>query len=92
MGIINIAPTFSSKPCIQAEMAVMPLMYLIAQMIWSFLLIATIRAIKSNPCRKGDLEINEVIERRATLRQEELEKDVDFFQKVNRNRIIANFV
>lgn len=91
-GIINIAPTFSSKPCIQAEMAVMPLMYLMSQMIWSFLLIAAIRAIKSNPCKKGkegDLDITHEIERRDTLRQEDLEKDLDVFQKVNRNRIMS---
>ena len=77
-------------PCIQAEMAVMPLMYLLSQMIWSFFLIATIRTIKANPCKKGgDLEITEEIERRDTLRAEDLEKDLDLFQKVNRNRIMS---
>ena len=63
-----------------------------SQMIWSFLLIAAIRAIKSNPCKKGkegDLDITHEIERRDTLRQEDLEKDLDVFQKVNRNRIMS---
>ena len=71
-------------------MAVMPLMYLLSQMIWSFLLIASIRAIKANPCKKqGELEINEEIKRRDTLREEDLQKDLDLFQKVNRNRIMS---
>jgi len=41
VAIINIAPSFSSRPCIQAEMAVMPLLYLCVQTVWAFILIGS---------------------------------------------------
>ena len=41
VAIINLSPTFSEKPCIQAEMAVMPLLYLCVQTIWCFVLIGS---------------------------------------------------
>lgn len=41
VAIINLAPTFSETPCIQAEMAVMPLLYLCVQTLWAFIIIGS---------------------------------------------------